>query len=323
MGEQALLEILADGKFHSGQELGELLGVSRSAIWKQIRKLEALGLEIYSVKGRGYRLPGGIELLDSERIGQALDAAVAARLQRIELEMTLASTNQAALQASQQGDSHGVLFLAERQTAGRGRRGRQWASPFGANLYFSLVWRFQTGAQALEGLSLLVGLALVESLQPQLPEPLLLKWPNDLLCRQRKLAGILLEMSGDPQGDCQVVIGVGINVQMPLAAAEAIDQPWIDLAGLNGGPVSRNQLLAAVLNSLVPKLERFAVEGFAPFRDAWQAVNAYQDAPVKLLLGPREVEGVCLGVDESGALRLRMADGEQLFHGGEISLRQA
>lgn len=321
MSSQQLLDILADGKFHSGSELGERMGVSRSAIWKQIRKLESLGLEIYSVKGRGYRLPGGMEKLDESEIGAGLSAEVAAQLRQLNLSMVTDSTNQQALEACQSGDAHGALFVTEQQTAGRGRRGREWVSPFGRNLYFSLVWRFEGGASSIEGLSLLVGLALaraVESLPGVTPQ---LKWPNDLLCRGKKLAGILLEMAGDPAGDCQVVIGVGLNVNMPGPASSGIDQPWTDLQQLGGEVISRNKLLGTILNILVPMLTDFARQGFAPYREAWESYHAWQQQPVQVMLGSRIESGACMGVTDSGALRLANAEGEQQFHGGEVSLR--
>ena len=321
MGSQQLLDILADGKFHSGSELGERMGVSRSAIWKQIRKLESLGLEIYSVKGRGYRLPGGMEKLDEHLIGRGLDDSVAAQLRQLNLALTTDSTNQQALQACQSGDAHGALFVTEQQTAGRGRRGRAWVSPFGRNLYFSLVWRFETGAAAIEGLSLLVGLALAKAIENLSGVSPRLKWPNDLLSGGKKLAGILLEMAGDPSGDCQVVIGVGLNVNMPVPEAGAIDQPWVDLQQLVGKPLSRNALFAQILNTLIPMLRQFAEHGFAPFREAWHRYHAYQDQPVQLLLGKRVESGRCLGVTDNGALRIETAEGEKQFHGGEVSLR--
>ena len=322
MAIRSLLSILADGRFHSGRELGEVLGVSRSAIWKQIRKLEEFGLEIYSVKGRGYRVPGGLDLLELEQIDAALVPAVKSRLRNIELDLSIPSTNLRASQKSQEADCHGHLYVAEQQTDGRGRRGRQWESPFGRNLYFSLVWRFDNGAAALEGLSLLVGLSIVKALRALGASDVLLKWPNDLLWEDRKLAGILLEMTGDASGECQVVIGVGINVSMPIDFAAVIDQPWVDLQTVTGRKISRNQLQAAVLNELVPALELFAQQGFAPLVDEWHQCHAYQDMPVNLLVGQNHLEGVCRGVDSSGALLLKTAEGLRAFHGGEVSVRR-
>lgn len=323
MSVHALLSILADGEFHSGQELGEQLGISRSAIWKQMRRLEEMGLEVYSVKGRGYRVPGGLDLLTEEQITEPLLPVSRKQLSGIELQLSTASTNLLAMQACQQGDCHGRLYLAEQQTAGRGRRGRSWISPFGRNLYFSLVWRFEQGVAALEGLSLVVGLALVKALQALNVDGVELKWPNDLLYQGKKLAGILLEVNGEASGECQVVIGVGINVAMPVQEGDAIDQPWIDLQQIAAEKLSRNQLMAAVLDQLVIELEQFTALGFQQQREAWQAHNAYQDKEIVLLLGSGDTRGICRGVDANGALLLETEQGVTAFHGGEISIQRS
>ncbi|BBB27801.1 bifunctional biotin--[acetyl-CoA-carboxylase] ligase/biotin operon repressor BirA [Amphritea japonica] len=319
---EPVLSILADGKFHSGQALGKALGVSRSAIWKQIKVIEESGLEVYSVKGRGYRIPGGLDLLDRELIEEALDPAVSSQLKHIALNLIIPSTNAMAMDAVYQ-NGHGSLYLAEQQTAGRGRRGRNWASPFASNLYFSLTWQFNNGAAALEGLSLAVGIALIRGLKQLGVDGVQVKWPNDLLWRGKKLAGVLLEMSGDAAGECFVVIGVGLNVRMPETAAEEIDQPWTDLQQALGVAPSRNTLLAALMNQLVPVLEQFSSEGFMPFKEEWQGANAHRNQEVSLHIGNRREQGVCRGVDRAGALLLE-AEGElQAFHGGEVSVRLA
>ncbi|WP_417226967.1 bifunctional biotin--[acetyl-CoA-carboxylase] ligase/biotin operon repressor BirA [Amphritea sp.] len=319
---EPLLSVLADGKFHSGQALGATLGVSRSAIWKQIKGIEETGIEVFSVKGRGYRIPGGLDLLDQTVIEAALEPVVSQQLKLIDMNLIIPSTNAKAMEAVYR-DGHGSLYLAERQTAGRGRRGRNWASPFASNIYFSLTWQFSNGAAALEGLSLAVGVALIRGLKRIGVEEVSVKWPNDLLWRGRKLAGVLLEMSGDAAGDCFVVIGVGINVNMPELAAEVIDQPWIDLQQILGEAPSRNHLLAELINELVPVLEQFSQQGFAAFKDEWQAVNAHHNQVVSLNLGNRQALGICRGVDQNGALLLEM-DGElQAYHGGEVSVRLA
>nr|WP_242521661.1 bifunctional biotin--[acetyl-CoA-carboxylase] ligase/biotin operon repressor BirA [Motiliproteus sp. SC1-56] len=318
---RSLLSTLADGEFHSGQALGEALGVSRAAIWKQLKKLDELGVRLHSVKGRGYRVAGGLDLLDPQRIEAGLEDGVRARLGPIALALSLPSTNEAALQGSAQGGGGGRLYLAERQTAGKGRRGRTWVSPFARNLYFSLVWDFAGGAAALEGLSLVVGLAVRHGLMDSGVEGIDLKWPNDLLVDGRKLGGILLEMTGDASGQCQVVIGVGINVAMPDEVAAEIDQPWIDVRTAGGVSPGRNLLLAAVLNRLVPSLERFSEQGFASFRAEWEACNAHQGRQVVLQTSRVQIQGRCLGVDDKGALLLETEDGVQACHGGELSLR--
>ncbi|MEH6471322.1 MAG: bifunctional biotin--[acetyl-CoA-carboxylase] ligase/biotin operon repressor BirA [Halopseudomonas sp.] len=321
MGLQALLEVLADGEFHSGESLGEAQGVSRAAIWKQLKKLEELGLDCHSVKGRGYRIPGGINLLKLAEFESQLNASAASCLTDITLALTLGSTNKLAVEQAQQGDCHGRLYIAEQQTAGRGRRGRQWASPFARNLYFSLTWSFSGGAAALEGLSLVVGLALLNGLAEEGIDGVQLKWPNDLLHNGRKLAGVLLEMSGDASGQCQVVIGVGVNVAMPETAAADVDQPWTDLQQIVARPVDRNRVLARLVNALVDALQLFERQGFAPFREAWQQHNAHQGARVRLSTERFSEQGECVGVDATGALLLKTEQGVKAFHGGELSLR--
>ncbi len=321
MSLQTLLTLLADGEFHSGESLGEAQGVSRAAVWKQLKKLPSLGLDCHSVKGRGYRIPGGINLLERSVFESQLTPAVAAELTHVELALTLDSTNKLAAAEAQLGNCHGRLYVAEQQTAGRGRRGRVWVSPFARNLYFSLTWSFSGGAAALEGLSLVVGLALRNGLAEMGIAGVQLKWPNDLLYQGRKLAGVLLEMSGDASGQCQVVIGAGINVAMPEVAASDLDQPWTDLQRIKAEPLDRNRVLAAVLNALLPALQRFEKQGFSAFRDEWQQHNAHQGQQVRLATESFSQQGECLGVDAKGALLLATDAGIKAYHGGELSLR--
>jgi BirA family biotin operon repressor/biotin-[acetyl-CoA-carboxylase] ligase len=314
-----LLRVLADGTFHSGSELGRSLGISRSAVWKHMQRLQELGVEVYSVKGRGYRIPGGLDLLELSRLQQLLPEAVRTRLGQLALSIETDSTNTQALAAMQNGVDTG-LFAAEFQHAGRGRRGRQWISPLGSSLCFSLAWRFNSGAAALEGLSLAVGLALRQALARVGLAGIGLKWPNDLLVNDAKLGGILIELSGDAAGECQVAIGVGLNVRLPETVAEQLDQPCIDLTRL-GYTGTRTDLLAALVSELIEMLERFENSGFAPLRSAWEEANAFRGREVALSSGPRRYEGVCLGVTDQGGLRLQTSAGQEVFHGGEMSVR--
>ena len=316
-----LLALLADGKFHSGQDLGNALGVSRSAVWKQMQLVQALGLEVYSVKGRGYRVPGGIDLLDAEQLVAGFDAGVAGKVELQPVEYSIPSTNAAALAGFADLPAGCRLYVAEQQTAGRGRRGRQWVSPFAANLYFSLTWQFTNGVAALEGLSLVVGVALLRGLRQLGVDDASVKWPNDLLWRNRKLAGVLLEMVGDASGECNVVIGVGLNVNMPRQEMSSVDQPWVDLAEIMGGAPSRTKVLGAMINTLIPTLEEFVEQGFGSLRDEWQAANSFQDQPVVLQTAQHSIQGICRGVNETGALLLETGSGTEAFHGGEVSLR--
>ncbi len=325
MPRTTLLPLLASGEFRSGQDLAAALGVSRTAVWKQLNRLAELGLEIESVKGRGYRIPGGIDLLDAAAVRRALQPQAAQLLSRLELLETVDSTNAQALRQIEQGAGAGYACSAEQQSAGRGRRGRTWVSPFARNLYLSLVWQYHQGAGALEGLSLAVGVGVARALAACDLPPVQLKWPNDVMSGGAKLGGVLLEMSGDAAGVCQVVVGVGLNVAMPPAAAAAIDQAWTDIDALGGGErPPRSLLLAALLNELLPLLAGFEATGFAPWREAWQALDAFAGKPVVLHAGAQQQAGVARGVDARGALQLETAaSGVQSIFGGEISLRPA
>lgn len=319
-----LLPMLADGEFRSGQDLADALGVSRTAVWKQLNKLGELGVTVESVKGKGYRIPGGLELLNQETVLQALQPQARALLGELQILPEIDSTNAEVMRRIEQGASSGLACTAEQQSAGRGRRGRSWVSPFARNIYLSLMWEFSQGAAALEGLSLAVGVAVSRALQRLSMDSVQLKWPNDILYEGDKLGGILLEMAGDASGVCQVVIGVGLNVAMPQGAGKDIDQSWTDLSRVAGGNTpSRNALLAALLDELLPLAAGFEKEGFAPWQQPWMELDAFAGEDVVLHSGEHRQAGICRGVDSRGALRLETTVGEQLIYGGEISLRRA
>jgi len=315
--QQALLKILSDGAFHSGESLGECLGISRAAVWKQLRQLDSYGLEVERHKGRGYRLAGGLSLLDDEVILRHISAPARASINRFSLFAQMDSTNQYLLEHL----DHGHVCLCEQQTAGRGRRGRQWISPYGSNVYLSIAWGFSQGIAALEGLSLAVGVAVVDALNSLGCHDVSLKWPNDVLVNKQKLAGVLLELAGDASGDCFVVVGVGLNVNMPLLAGRAIDQPWTALQHLPGAEVNRNLVAARLLQALLLLLKNYEGQGFKHYRDRWEQLNAHKGQQVELLSPGKSVVGNMLGVSETGALRLEVEGREQVFLGGEISVR--
>jgi BirA family biotin operon repressor/biotin-[acetyl-CoA-carboxylase] ligase len=317
-----LLRELADGEFHSGQDLAERHGVSRTAIWKKIASLQALGLDIERVRGRGYRVSGGVDLLDAATIRDHIEPGADDLLHNLLLFPEVDSTN-AELQR-RGAPAHGAaVCLAESQSAGRGRRGRHWVSPFGSSIYLSVVWQFQGGAEVLEGLSLAVGVVLAEAIAAMgVPQPAL-KWPNDLYLDGAKAAGILVELSGDLSGPCTAIIGIGINVRLPAAPAAQIDQPWSDLQTAASAPVSRNVLAAGVINRLLPLLARYEEQGFASWRERWQALHAHAGKPVIVEQGGRRLAGIATGVDAQGALLLHTDSGIHALRGGEVSLRPA
>lgn len=318
MNDRDLLLRLAPGPC-SGNALAQAAGLTRAAVWKRIERLREQGVAILADPGRGYLLPTPPDLLDATAIAAAVPAVVRDDLAACEVVWEIDSTNAELLR---RGASAGVqALLAERQSAGRGRRGRRWESPLAAHLYLSLQRRFEGGIAALAGLSIAVGVAAAEALRGLGFAQVGLKWPNDLLAQGRKLGGILIEFGGEEGGVVRVVIGIGINVRMPAVAAAGIDQPWIDLAALAPSLPSRNAIAAAVLGAQLAALREFAAGGLTPFLPRWQALDACAGKPVEVLAGDRREAGIALGIDASGALRVRHGDDERRYHSAEVSLR--
>ena len=313
----ALLKLLEDGQFHSGEELGAKLGVSRAAVWKQLRALEVeLSVPLHSVKGKGYRLAEPIRLLDSAVLNApGLEPAWGAHVLA-----TVDSTNAEAQRLLVGGTSGTFYVVSEQQTSGRGRRGREWISPFGLNLYYSLAVPVGGGVRQLEGLSLVVALALLRVVKALGVEAAGLKWPNDILVNNKKLSGILLELSGDPADLCHVVIGIGLNVNM-LMADDAITQPWISLRQELGRVIDRNELVLSLNEHLAHYLDVQMQHGFTALRSEWEVNHLWQGRQVAITAGAEPVVGRVLGVDDAGAVRLAVDGVERSFSGGELSLR--
>jgi BirA family biotin operon repressor/biotin-[acetyl-CoA-carboxylase] ligase len=318
-----IIRLLADGRCHSGEAIATHLGVSRAAVWKAMRKAgESLGIKIVAVRGQGYRLPGPLELLDAGRILTALSPEAQTRIARLEIHDTIDSTNSRLMREAAAGAPNGTLCLAERQTSGRGRVGRTWISPFGANLYLSLLWRFPFGPAAMGGLSIAAGAAVADALRGAGARDIGLKWPNDILWQRRKLAGLLLEVAGEAHGPAHVAVGVGVNTRLEPDQAAAIDRPWVDLDQVLGpGAYSRNALAAAVTAALIETLERFRHEGLTPFLAHWERYDIYRGETVEVRWGQQRVRGTHLGLDAHGALLLDTGTGVETFQAGEVSLR--
>jgi BirA family biotin operon repressor/biotin-[acetyl-CoA-carboxylase] ligase len=262
------------------------------------------------------------DLLNRAVILELLPSKAAQLLQELDIQQVVDSTNALAMRHVQAGAGAGLVCVAEQQTAGRGRRGRAWVSPFATNLYLSVVAEFPRGAAAAEGLSLAVGVAVAEALELTGVTGLTLKWPNDILHADAKLGGVLIEIVGAADGPCQAVIGVGLNVCMPKTAALDIDQNWTDISRVFPGTVGRNQLLAAVLGELLPLVFSYERDGLAPWLDRWLQRDAYAGQRVVIHSGPREIAGAMAGIDKSGALLLDTGSGIQRIYGGEVSLRR-
>ncbi|MBF4989078.1 biotin--[acetyl-CoA-carboxylase] ligase [Methylophilus sp. 14] len=321
-----ILAVLADGKFHSGEALAQRFGVTRATVYNAIQSVETLGITVFSVRGRGYRLPKAVTLLDVDAIVQACSEY--APWFHVQVLAQVDSTNRYLMQESARGMAHGTCVAAHIQTAGRGRRGRIWLSQLGGSLTFSLLWRFQCGAAGLSGLSLVVGLALVRALHSLGLTEVQLKWPNDLLVQQRgqwhKLGGILIELQGDMEGPSAAVIGIGLNLEIATEMRQSIDQPVLGLNDLAAQALDPNLLLGRCLSQLAIHLNQFAEQGFAYFQDEWTAVHAFHQQPVNLLLANGQtIPGLVLGVAEEGSLLVKTATGQQRFNAGEISVRSA
>lgn len=329
--ERALLLRLAAGPA-TGDTLAKAAGQTRAAVWKRIDALRMAGVEIDARAGRGYALRHPLELLDAAAIVAGLPASARGHLASLDIAWSLDSTNTELLRRPPPTNGS-VALLAERQTGGRGRRGRAWASPLAAHLYLSLTRTFGGGLARLGGLSLVAGIAAAEAMQSLGIAGVGLKWPNDLVVEgsagapgsragMRKLGGLLVEGGGELGGPARAVIGLGLNVRMPEAFAAQVGQPWIDLATWCGGAPSRNTLAAALLSHLLPGLETFDREGLAPFRPRYATFDRLAGRAVTVQLHDGECHGTALGIDDGGALRMRLSDGsERVFHSGEVSVR--
>lgn len=316
-----VLTTLADGQLHSGQELADRFGVSRTAVWKQLQKLSEYGLNVEAVKGRGYRLPYPLDLLSLSGIRRDLAPELNDRLE-LTLVDVIDSTNLALMQRGREGAIHGQVIMAEMQRQGRGRRGRAWASPFGRHLYLSMGWQFHSGAQALEGLSLAVGVAIQEVLLSLGADGIGLKWPNDIYANGAKLAGILIEVVGDLSGECQVVVGCGLNINFLPEERACLDQQATCLNDVVSSAPKRDLVAARLISGLAGVLSRYEDEGFAPWRNRWNLAHIFSGQSGWVLRGGAQEAVVFGDAGPDGALSVEHDDGRQEWlHGGEVSVR--
>lgn len=319
----AILNALNQGGFVSGQGLGEQLGISRAAISKHVQSLQDMGLDIFKVTGKGYRLNNYAGLLNQSKIQQHY-TALGAQTASVEVHPIIDSTNSELMRRIQSKTEleSGTVIVAEMQQAGRGRRGRVWQSPFGANLYYSYFWRLDDGIQAAMGVSIAVGLAVYDAIKALYSIEVELKWPNDIYLNKQKLAGVLVELDGQPQGPCQLVIGIGINLQMPQSFSQHIDQAWTDLSQ-HAQQLDKNQLVASLTYYLEQRLVQYRQTGLHAMYEQWNSLNAFAGECVELNTGHRSWRGICEGIDPQGGIRIRQ-DGEvKSYYGGEVSLRKA
>jgi BirA family biotin operon repressor/biotin-[acetyl-CoA-carboxylase] ligase len=323
-----LLALLATGEFHSGERLAKRLRISRGGIWKLIRSLQAMGINIESVPRQGYRFPRAIDLLDRNAILAQMSSAVREVLDPLDVLLTVDSTNRYVAEnaANPPGTTH--VCVAEIQNAGRGRRGRSWVAPFGCGICMSMSWQFVEAPPTFSALSLAVGVAAVRAFRRLGIDGIGLKWPNDLIWQQRKLGGILIEMRGESAGPAQVVIGIGINMRMPAQVRIMLAEQQAALIAdvhdiMRERTPARNALIAMLVEEVTGMLQTFGEKGFEPFAQEWRRLDTLSDAPVRVISGTETTFGRARGVDLDGTLLVDVDGQLRRFASGEVSLRAA
>jgi BirA family biotin operon repressor/biotin-[acetyl-CoA-carboxylase] ligase len=312
-----LLVQLKDNQWHSGADLGETLGISRNAIWKQISALDSLGLEVERSKAKGYRLVNAIDPIAIDKVRNTVSSS--RRFADCIFEEVMASTNDCLLKLAGPSEPARVC-ITEQQLAGRGRRGREWVSPYAQNLYISFSWPVTEGISVLEGLSLAVGVSLAELVQQLGFDDIRLKWPNDLFGASGKLGGILVDVTGDPQGDMTAIIGIGLNLSILDSQLDTIGQP---AQGLNSDALklSRTGLAIRVIEAIDGLLSSYAEQGLQAYVERFTQLDMLRGQSVNLMMGERVIEGVAVGVKDDGSYGIQSGDEVQWYSGGEVSLR--
>ena len=322
---EALIGLLADGQTHSGSELAKQLACSRTAVWKQFHRLPELGLATVAEAGRGYRLLAPLELLDADKLSGALSEFVRQRLDRLQIDAITDSTNnELRRQPAPQADRFQVA-LAEFQTGGRGRRGRRWLSPFGSGVCLSISTTLARRPPGMPALGLALGVAVHRALTAVGVPGVQVKWPNDLLADGGKLAGLLTEVDGEPDGPLRLIVGVGVNLRVTSELERALRQeqalPAIGALDLLPGGLSRNRLAASLINELCAGIHDFAARGFAPVADEWRRLDALRERRVEVRSGDRIVTGIASGIDADGSLLVMTPRGREIVVSGEVSVR--
>ncbi len=327
-----LIQLMADGDFHSGQALAETFSVSRTAVWKAIQRMSDWGVQIDSVRGRGYRLRPAIELLVIEKINKNLSPNSSSLLEEIIILAVVDSTNQYLKSLAHSADqsvheapainAKATACLCEYQLQGKGRRGRHWYSPFGANILMSLSWRFDSLPAKINTLSLVIGVAIIRALNKLGAKELKLKWPNDLYWQDQKLGGILFELLGEDRGSVFAIAGIGLNLQRNQNQMDKIEQPWSALEEIiSENKLSRNQIVAELLNSIISAFQEFEINGAQSYISQWQEFDISFGRTVKLILPKNSISGESRGIDDEGRFLLKTESGIKSFVSGEVSLR--
>lgn len=325
---EALLALLADGELHSGATLAASLGMSRTAVWKLVAELRRLGIGVESLERRGYRLPRPVELLDAGRMLHAAQELGAGLPDGLEVLFETDSTNDYLYAAPMPPAGRPRVVFAELQHAGRGRRGRSWVAPFGTGLTFSIAWTFAEFPADLSALSLALGVTVAEALREAGAAEVMLKWPNDVVWRHRKLGGLLIQLKSEAGGAACVVVGLGLNLALPAGSRAALLMPGAlpvaDLTEAIGNRLpGRNGLAAQLALAMLDGLGEFGLRGFQPFETRWRSLDSLAGAPVRVTQSGLVVDGIALGADRDGALRLDVGGHIERVLSGDVSVRPA
>ncbi len=311
------IQLLGDGKFHDGTSIGKKLNITRAGVWKVIKKLEEYGVPVQSIKGKGYALTEPLLLLDAEKIMQTMSN------KNIDIEYfeTIDSTNDYLRSA--QKDHKIKVCIAEHMSHGKGRLQRSWYSPFGPNIYMSLLYPFTKDISELAGLSLVVGLSLCKTINDlyKFEQPVNVKWPNDIIWQNKKLSGILIEVQAESNGVCYATIGIGVNVNLNSDKTQQISQPWTSISEINNQYNDRNVLYTKLLDNLLDYIKRFEANGFGDFLEEWKANDGLLNKTVSLKSGDLIYKGKAFGVNDHGHFLITNDDGKVMsFSAGDTTL---
>ena len=308
-----LLEMLNDLKFHDGSQLGQRLNMSRQGVWKMLQKIQAQGIELESCKGRGYRFKHPLYLLSQKKIVQDLNW--------LSQDVVVLESVDSSNRYLNKIDPKPKLVLAEAQSDGRGRMGRRWYSPFAQNIYMSLHYTFQKEVSLMHGVSLACAVSVIKALKQILPhdkDKLVIKWPNDILYQNKKLAGILIDLQADANGSCEVIIGIGLNVNMQTAPSALIRYPWCSLAHIAGNVLDRNAVAVTLVRQLMSDMQLYQQQGFEPFCKAYDQYDALQGTLVTLKHHQQACKGIARGINEYGHLILDIKGVSKAFASGMV-----
>ncbi|HHF7374431.1 biotin--[acetyl-CoA-carboxylase] ligase [Legionella bozemanae] len=317
-----LLQLLGDGNCHSGSELGANLGITRSAIWKQINHLIASGIPIKRIRHQGYQLPNQLILLNKQQIMEHLALQKQSNPFNLHLFTSIDSTNRYLkdLPPSNTVD----ICCTEIQTQGRGRFGRHWHSPFGENLYCSSRWNLNYDLTKLSGLSLVSSLAVLATLNEfDISSHIKIKWPNDILWTHKKLCGSLIEILAESNGNVQVIIGIGLNVNTDTENHPLPDKPWCSLYEITKKHFDRNVLIARLITNLEHYVSKFIHHDLNSFMDEWNKSDYLFGKSIKVTQSLNTLSGIACGINQFGQLILQDESGTQHFlSSGDTSLHE-